>query len=79
MKETPPYNMLGFAARVINHRHSLSNGRFDLSLRKAAKQIGVSCSTLSRIECGGMPDLETFLKLCSWMDKTPNEVLGIKN
>lgn len=41
-------------------------------LRVAAKEIGsVSTSTLSRVENGKMPDMETFLALCSWLEVPP--------
>jgi transcriptional regulator with XRE-family HTH domain len=37
-------------------------------LRKIAEEIeGVSASTLSRIEQGKVPDVDTFIKLCSWL------------
>ena len=41
----------------------------DLSLREAARQIGVSASTLSRIEreAGAKIDLDSFLKVCDWL------------
>ena len=38
-----------------------------IGLREFADSIGVSAATLSRIERGGTPDLETFFKLCCWM------------
>lgn len=42
--------------------------RGDLGLRAAAEEIGeVSASTLSRVEQGRMPDLDTFFRLCSWL------------
>jgi transcriptional regulator with XRE-family HTH domain len=42
-------------------------------LRDTAKEIGeISPSTLSRVEQGKMPDLETFLKLCEWLEISPN-------
>lgn len=37
-------------------------------LRDAAKEIGgISPSTLSRIEQGLVPDVETFIKVCQWL------------
>ena len=37
-------------------------------LRSVAQEIGdVSASTLSRIEQGGVPDLETYLRICHWL------------
>ena len=40
-----------------------------LSLRDAAKQSGVSASTLSRIERGCKFDWETGVALCKWLAK----------
>lgn len=40
-----------------------------LSLRDAAKQSGVSASTLSRIERGQVFDWETGVALCKWLAK----------
>src|SRR5437588_6503246 len=37
-------------------------------LREVAEEIrGVSASTLSRLEQGNLPDLETFMRLCNWL------------
>lgn len=37
-------------------------------LRAAADEIGgVSASTLSRVEQGKVPDLDTYIKLCKWL------------
>lgn len=47
-------------------------------IRAAAKEIGISASTLSRIENGYLPDLETFKKICEWLDVNPGDVLGTK-
>lgn len=38
-----------------------------ISLRQAARQIGVGKSTLERIELGSQPDLVTFARLCRWL------------
>lgn len=43
-------------------------------LRATAADIGgVSASTLSRVEAGNVPDLETFLRLCRWLGASPEE------
>jgi len=43
--------------------------RNNKGLREAATEIGgISASTLSRIEQGKLPDVETFLKLCDWLE-----------
>lgn len=40
--------------------------RGDLGLRDAAAATGVSAATLSRLENGETPDMETFLVLTTW-------------
>jgi transcriptional regulator with XRE-family HTH domain len=52
--------------------------RGDKGVREVAKEIGTSPSTLSRVERGHLPDLETFGKICRWLDIDPGEVLGTK-
>ncbi len=44
-----------------------------LSLRDAAKQSGVSYSTLSRIERGRVFDWETGVALCKWLGSAESE------
>ncbi len=47
--------------------------RNGMGLRETAHQIGdVSASTLSRIEKGKIPDLQTFFKICNWL-KVPSD------
>lgn len=54
------------------------NKRLTRGLRETAKEIGnVSPSTISRVENGKTPDMETFLALCDWL-KVPAAEL-IKN
>lgn len=49
--------------------------RASRGLRETAKEIGsVSPSTLSRVEGGKMPDMETFLALCDWLQVPPAEL-----
>ena len=52
--------------------------RGDKGVRAVAQEIGVSPATLSRIERGYAPDIETFGKVCRWLDIDPGEVLGLK-
>lgn len=48
-----------------------------LSLRNAAKQIGVSHTTVSRLLEGVQPDLLTVTKFCDWCDVSPTQVLDV--
>jgi len=49
----------------------------DLGLRKAADKIGgISASTLSRIEKGKLPDVDTFVRICRWLDKSPEAFIN---
>jgi transcriptional regulator with XRE-family HTH domain len=47
-----------------------------LGVRAAAAEADISPATFSRIENGHMPDLETFAKVCRWLDVDPSEFLG---
>ena len=51
--------------------------RGNLGLRAVAARIGISAPTLSRIEAGKMPDLQTFGKLCRWLEVDPSSLLGV--
>lgn len=46
-------------------------------VRDVAKELGVSPATLSRVENGSTPDLETFKRVCLWLEVDPGEVLGV--
>jgi transcriptional regulator with XRE-family HTH domain len=51
---------------------SIRAKRGDRGLRAIAKEITetigeVSASTLSRVEQGKVPDLDTFIRLCKWL------------
>ena len=52
--------------------------RGDRGLRSVAEEIGeVSASTLSRIEQGGVPDLETYLRICRWLGLPSEPIPGL--
>lgn len=42
------------------------------TLREVADLTGVSVATLSRLERGTTPDLDTFFALCAWMNVVPD-------
>lgn len=48
-------------------------------IRETAKEMGVSPATLSRIERGNVPDLDTFGKVCRWLRVDPGTVLGVES
>ncbi len=51
--------------------------RGDKGLREISTEIGgVSPATLSRIEKGKVPDVDTFIKLCKWLE-TPTDTFII--
>ncbi|MDR6571348.1 helix-turn-helix domain-containing protein [Chitinophaga ginsengisegetis] len=46
----------------------LKSKRANKGLRAIADEIGgVSAATLSRIEQGKVPDVDTFIKICKWL------------
>ena len=52
--------------------------RLGKGIREAAKEVGVSSATLSRVENGKVPDLETFGKICAWLGDVPAVYLGLR-
>ncbi|WP_375504048.1 helix-turn-helix domain-containing protein [uncultured Nostoc sp.] len=51
------------------------NKRGTRGLREISVEIGnVSPSTLSRVENGKMPDMETFIALCNWLQVRPSDL-----
>lgn len=55
----------------------LKERRGPAGLRDTSRQIGISSATLSRLERGYLPDIETFSKVCRWLRVDPSEVLGV--
>src|SRR6185437_16487237 len=52
--------------------------RGERGVREFAREIGISAATLSRIERGKLPDIETFGKLCSVLKLDPAEILEVQ-
>lgn len=50
--------------------------RGEKGIRAAAKEIGISSSTLSRVENGHLPDLENYRKICVWLGVDPSTIVG---
>jgi transcriptional regulator with XRE-family HTH domain len=50
--------------------------RGSTGVRAAAKEIGISAATLSRVENGYLPDLQNFRLICKWLGVDPNQILG---
>jgi transcriptional regulator with XRE-family HTH domain len=71
MKETVKQKIEIVGRRIVAERGAKG-------VREAAREIGVSPATLSRVERGFMPDLETFGKICRWLKVDPAEILGFR-
>jgi transcriptional regulator with XRE-family HTH domain len=54
----------------------LAKKRGDRGIRAVAKEVGVSPSTLSRVENGHLPDLENYRKICKWLGVEPTAIVG---
>ena len=54
--------------------YMIKSKRGEKGLRTIAKEIGVSASTLSRVEQKKLPDIDTFIELCKWLDISPEFV-----
>jgi transcriptional regulator with XRE-family HTH domain len=65
-------NMAELAERIRQRRAGKG-------IREAAKEIGVSPATLSRVENEKIPDLETFGRICEWLGDDPSTYLGIRS
>jgi len=46
----------------------IKSKRSDKGLREVANEIGISLSTLSRVENGNLPDIDSYMKLCKWLE-----------
>jgi len=56
----------------------IKNKRGRKGLRTVATEIGASAATLSRIEQGKIPDVETFIKVCGWLEM-PTDTFILSN
>lgn len=63
---------------LTNIGRKIVERRGEIGVRAAAKEIGISPATLSRVENGKLPDLNTFKRICDWLGADAGEVLGNK-
>ncbi len=52
--------------------------RNKLSIRSAAKEIGISHTTMNRLLTDSNFDLETIIKISAWVGMKPAELLGLE-
>ena len=57
----------------------LARRRGNMGVRAAAREIGISPSTLSRIENGHVPDVATLEKVCAWLGEDTSKFTGLGN
>ena len=57
----------------------LARRRGNMGVRAAAREIGISPSTLSRIENGHVPDVATLGKVCAWLGEDTSKFTGVGN
>lgn len=51
--------------------------RGNMGVRAAAMEIGVSPTTLTRVEKGNIPDVKTLNKICKWLGEEPTKFTGV--
>ena len=64
--------MVDLATAVRSHRHNMG-------VRAAASEIGISPTTVTRIERGGVPDIPTLEKICVWLGEDPDQFTGVRS
>jgi transcriptional regulator with XRE-family HTH domain len=55
------------------------DNRGSKKIRETAKEIRIGTATLMRIENGRIPDVETFGKVCKWLNVDPGSFLGFES
>lgn len=65
----------GLARRVANKRKDAGD-LYPQDLRTAAKEIGISASTLCRIQNGKLPDIKALVKVSRWLGVGLDELVS---
>ena len=55
----------------------VSQTRGNMGIRAAAAEIGISPTTLSKVERGHVPDMKTLEKICDWLGESPDQFTAI--
>lgn len=63
---------MGATLDTLKFSEMIKSKRGNQGLRQLAEVISVSASTLSRIEQGRLPDIDTYLKICNWLEVSPS-------
>lgn len=66
------------SVRIERLAKRIQERRAGKGIRAVAQEVGVSPATLSRVENGKVPDLETFSKICIWLGEDPAVYLGMR-
>lgn len=66
-----------YSVRLDKFSHSLFTERQlrGMSVREAAKQIGISAATLSRCENENTPTLISYINICAWLKVNINKFI----
>ena len=65
--------------RIQQLAQRIQEKRAGMGIRAAAAEVDVSPATLSRVENGNIPDLDTFGKICKWLGEDPAIYLGLRS
>lgn len=63
---------MGTSIDTSKFAEMIKSKRGNTGLRQMSSEIGISPSTLSRVEQGNLPDIDTYMKLCKWLEVSPN-------
>ena len=61
------YAFLRAGQPVVDLPTAIKHKRAGMGIRETAKQVGISPTTLSKVENGHIPDAKTQAKLCDWL------------
>ncbi|MDE2104481.1 MAG: helix-turn-helix transcriptional regulator [Patescibacteria group bacterium] len=64
MTKRPIFNAAKFGERL-----RVALARRNISVRDAAKEIGISHATVSRTSAGKIPNIENYLRITVWLEK----------